>query len=90
MILESGGCIKYGDKTLDALQVVPALPLVAGKAYGLSINASVERRSSSEVRRYRAYFCLINDAEDAPTVRQVQWDEQASQWQWDSCGPTLP
>ena len=83
IVLKPENCIRYGQLGPLAKQDF-LLPLQPFTVYTLMLQAVPE---GSNLRGYKADFCLIPDAKKKLRVKVVPWDEQASAWRYELCTP---
>jgi|GEM_PF-6564147 len=79
-------CLPYGTKLENEGAFAAPQKLTAGRHYAVMLNTDVTRGGKLENRRYRAYFCLVQQDDGSQRVQQVSYDKAVHRWNWDACG----
>jgi len=75
MLLESGGCIFYGENPSGYRPVVDAKPLSAGGVYYTRINIAVTNPTRQSILFFDAVFCVAKKSNDGPLYLQYIYDQ---------------
>lgn len=76
-------CLVYGVVPAGAAAAHSAPPLETGVVYRVFLNARPTKRSP--IQGYATLFCLVQSANFAVQVRQIEWDSARRRWRTEAC-----